>query len=221
MAVSGRLVESCLSDHAPLRLRAPVGDSPPVSRGFWGTSSLVLGVAWGALLEHDACDGEQAVGDRPQGSAVRVTSGAQGGVSALAARIMLSGDPCPMVDGASSRATMRSLNAFPYRATLVHPRPSFRSHKHATTVLTKKRGGSLAAFDRNGALTATPQRDRSSVPPLGAASARPKPFSKPSDPSCKAGPSSYRVEQLPVTTLPPIQANWETPSHRTHPFFFI
>jgi len=32
---------------------------------------------------------------------------------------------------------MRSLNAFAYRATLVHLRPSFRRHKHATTDLTQ------------------------------------------------------------------------------------
>ena len=41
------------------------------------------------------------------------------------------------LSGGSSRATMRSLNAFPYRATLVHLRPSFRFHKHATTRLTQ------------------------------------------------------------------------------------
>ena len=52
--------------------------------------------------------------------------------------------PTAALSGGSSRATMRSLNAFPYRATLVHLRPSFRSHRHAATGLTQGDGALCA-----------------------------------------------------------------------------
>jgi hypothetical protein len=50
-------------------------------------------------LEHGASDGEQAVGDTPQGAAMAITSLAQFRIAGAAARIVLDGDTGPMIDG--------------------------------------------------------------------------------------------------------------------------
>ena len=50
-------------------------------------------------LEHGASDGEQAVGDTPQGAAMAMTSLAQFRIAGVAANVVLDGDAGPMVDG--------------------------------------------------------------------------------------------------------------------------
>ncbi len=50
-------------------------------------------------LEHGASDGEQAVGDTPQGAAMAMTSLAQFRITGAAANVVLDGDAGPMVDG--------------------------------------------------------------------------------------------------------------------------
>ena len=70
-------------------------------------------------LEHGASDGEQAVGDTPQGAAMAMTSLAQFRIAGVAANVVLDGDAGPMVyGGAQPQMTgrrMRTTQRLPLR----------------------------------------------------------------------------------------------------------
>lgn len=74
-----------------------MGGTPhPLARGFLGGQGRVEG---GTGFQHGAGDVEEAVGNRPQGTAVTVTATSERGVFGPACDVMLHGDARPVIHG--------------------------------------------------------------------------------------------------------------------------
>jgi hypothetical protein len=53
----------------------------------------------GVSVQEQTCQGEEAVGNAADGTAVRMTAFPQSGIAGTALQIVLDGDACPVIDG--------------------------------------------------------------------------------------------------------------------------